>query len=150
MAYKVQCRRDQDILYFEVAGRICHHIDSIAAYVMYRIAESKTEKVLVDFRNAAGRLSPAKVFTHVLKYPPMHHINCALIHQEHNRDFLLLYAKLMRHRGHKMQLFASIAEGTAWLLRGRESHVGASPKWLSILRKLFQSMLDACSVHAKA
>ena len=141
MAYKVQFRLDEYILYFEIAGSVCNHIDSIAAYVRYRISESRTQGVLLDLRNATGRPSPAKVFIHVLKYPPMHHIDCALINQEHNRDCLLLYAKLMQHRGHRIQLFASIDEGTAWLLRGRESNVATNEKSPSILRRLFQSML---------
>lgn len=150
MAYKIQFRLDEDILYFEIAGSICNHIDSITAYVRHRIAESRTQRMLVDLRKATGRPSPAKVFTHVLKYPPMRYLNCALIDQEHNRDFLLLYAKLMRHRGHRIQLFASIDEGTAWLLSGREYLVTTNQKSPSILRRLFQSILDACSVHPKA
>lgn len=137
MAYKVQFRLDEDILYFEIGGSIGNHIDSIAAYVRYRIAESRTQRVLLDLRNATGRPSPAKLFTHVLKYPPTQPISCALISGEHNRDFLVLYANLMRHRGHRIQLFASADEGTAWLLRERKSHVAINQKSPGILRRVF-------------
>lgn len=150
MGYKVRFRQDEDILYFEIVGSICSHIDSIAAHVRYRIAESRTQRVLLDLRNAAGRPGPAKVFTHVLKYPPMHHIDCALVGRQDNNDFLLLYAKLMRHRGHRIQLFASPDEGTTWLLNGHEAQVTTKQKCLGILRRLLPSMLGACSLHAKA
>ena len=149
MAYKVAFRLDEDILYFEIAGNICNHIDSIAAYVRHRITESKTQRVLLDLRNATGDPTPAKVFTHVLKYPPLHHIDCALINREHNRELLLLYTKLMRYRGHRAQLFSSVDEGTAWLLRVRQADVATNDKSPGIFERLFQSMLDASSVHAK-
>ena len=150
MAYKVQFQLDEDILYFEIAGNICHHIDSIAAYVRCRISESRTQNVLLDLRNATGRPGAAKVFTHVLKYPPTRQIHCALIHREHNRDFLLLYGTLMRHRGHKIQLFASKDEGTNWLLTGLECHVATRGKSPGILGRCFQSTLDALSLYPKA
>lgn len=149
MAYKIQFRLNEDILYFEIAGSICNHIDSIAAYVRYRIAESRKERVLLDLRNATGRPGPAKLFTHVLRYPPMQHISCALIDREHNRDFLQLYAKLMRHRGHRIQFFPNIDEGTAWLLCRREFHLARSQKSPGILRRFFQAILEACSVRPK-
>lgn len=150
MAYKIQFRLDEDILCFEIAGSISNHIDSIAAYVRHRIDQSRIQSVLVDLRNATGGPSPVKVFTHVLKYPPTYQINCALINREHNRDFLLLYAKLMRHRGHRIRLFASIDEGTTWLLSGREPHAAKNGKSQSILRGFFQSMLDSYFGPAKA
>ena len=149
MAYRVQFRLEHDILCFEIAGSICNHIDSISACVRHRIAHSTRERILLDFRNAAGRPSPAKIFTNVLTYPPMHHINCALIGRDYHRDFLLLYAKLMRHRGHRIQLFASIDEGRDWLLGVRESDGSANHNSPSILRRLFQKLGDACAVHEK-
>lgn len=146
MAYKIQFRMDEDILCFEIAGSIGNHIDSIATCVRCRIAESRTRRVLLDLQNATGRPSPAKVFSHVLKYPPMDRIDCAVIHREYNRDFLLLYAKLMRHRGHRIQLFGKVDEGMSWLL-GAGASIVRNEK--SISRRLFQSIREACSVHAK-
>ena len=121
MAYKIQFRLDDNVLYFEIAGIICRHIDSIATYVRYHIAESGAKRVSLDLRSAAGGFSPAMLFTHVLKYPPMHRIGCAMVDREPCRDFVLLYATLMQHRGHRIRVFANMDEGTAWLLNGCES-----------------------------
>ena len=146
MAYKIQFRMDEDILCFEIAGSIGNHIDSIATCVRCRIAESRTRRVLLDLQNATGRPSPTKVFSHVLKYPPMDRIDCAVIHREYSRDFLLLYAKLMRHRGHRIQLFGRVDEGRSWLL---SAGVSIMPNEKSISSGMFQSIREARSVLAK-
>lgn len=145
MTYKIQFRMDEDILCFEIAGSIGNHIDSIATCARCRIAESRTRRVLLDLQNATGRPSPTKVFSHVLKYPPMDRIDCAVIHREYSRDFLLLYAKLMRHRGHRIQLFG-VDEGRSWLLSAGVSIVRNEK---SISSRMFQSIREACSVLAK-
>ena len=147
MAYKIQFRMDEDIPCFEIVGSIGNHLDSIATCVRYRIAGSRTQRVLLDLRNATGRPCAARVFNHVLKYPPTGRIDCAVIHGEQSCDFLELYAKLMRHRGHRIQLFARVDEGMEWLLGAAASIVPNEP--VSISRRLFQSIRDACSVHAK-
>ena len=147
MAYKIQFRMDEDILCFEIAGSIGSHLDSIATCVRHRIAGSRAQRVLLDVRNATGHPSPARVFTHVLKYPPTGRIDCAVIHREQSCDFLELYAKLMRHRGHSIQLFSGVDEGMEWLLGAAASIVPNEP--VRISRRLFQSIRDACSVHAK-
>lgn len=146
MAYKVQYRMDEDILCFEIAGNIGNHIDSIATCVRCRIAESRTRRVLLDLQHATGRPSPTKVFSHVLKYPPTDRIDCAVIHREYSRDFLLLYAKLMRHRGHRIQLFGRVDEGISWLLSAGVSIV---PNEKSISSRMFQGIREARSVLAK-
>lgn len=150
MSYMVRRRLEKEILCFEIAGSIYSHLDSIARCVRYSIAESRTQRLLLDLRNVIGHPTTAEVFIHVLKYPPMHQINCALIHPEHGRDFLALYATLMRHRGHRIELFASIQDGLVWLKRSREFHMGVKEGTTNTLRRLYQSMLDACSLRAKA
>lgn len=142
MAYKIEFRVREDFLFFEIAGNIASHLDSLAAYVRHFIAASRTQRVLLDFRNVIGGPTPAKLFIHILKYPP-NRIECALIDREPNRDFLLLYAKLMGHRGHRIQLFASVDEGAAWLMEQRESQALANKHSLRVLHRLLQVILPA-------
>ncbi|HEV2397492.1 MAG TPA: hypothetical protein VGS27_11165 [Candidatus Sulfotelmatobacter sp.] len=150
MAYKIEFRVHEDFLCFEIAGNISNHIDSLAAYVRHFIVEWRTQKVLLDVRNATGGPSPAKLFIHVLKYPPMHRIDCALIDREPSRDFLVLYAKLMRHRGHRIRLSATVDEGAAWLMQAREPQVAPKKQSLRILQRLRQLILPPGSVNVKA
>ena len=142
MSYKVQCRANGEILHFEIAGEIRSHIDSIAVCVRYRMVRSKIQTVLLDFRHATGRPSPMKLFLHVLKYPPMHHINCALVYREDNRDLLGLYAKLMHHRGNRSQLFASIEEAAGWLKTTQQPNLATDDNSARTLHKRFQVVLD--------
>ncbi|HEX4920561.1 MAG TPA: hypothetical protein VFV92_07460 [Candidatus Bathyarchaeia archaeon] len=120
MAYRIQFEPRENILCFEVIGSIRNHIDSLAKYVMYRIANTRMENVLLDLRSAADRPGPAKLFIHVLRYPVAQHITCALIDLERNREFVSLYAKLVQPRGHKIRFFDNPEEGTSWLQTKRE------------------------------
>ena len=115
MAYKIQYQLQENVLCFEITGSIRNHLDSISKYVMYRIAKTRTEKVLLDLRYAADRPGPAKLFIHVLRYPLVRHIKCALIDLEHNHEFVSLYLTLVRHRGHRIHFFADPDTGKAWL-----------------------------------
>lgn len=115
MAYTVRFRLQENVLCFEFIGNISNHFDSIAKYVMYRMAECRTANVLVDLRNAFGRPGPAKLFIHVLRYPCVHHIQCALVDLGRNHEFVSLYLKLVRHRGHTIRFFDNPEEGKAWL-----------------------------------
>jgi hypothetical protein len=129
MAYTIRFQLQKNVLCFEVSGSICNHLDSIARYVTYRIAESKTASVLLDLRHAVGRPGPAKLFIHVLRYPLMQHIQCALVDLEENHEFVSLYLKLVRHRGHAISFFANPDDGKAWLRTAQKRiapHTGKS------------------------
>jgi hypothetical protein len=117
MAYTIRFHLQEGVLCFEIMGSIRNHLDSIARYVMYRIAESesRTANVLLDLRNAVGRPGPAGLFIHVLRYPLVHPIRCALVDRDENHEFVSLYLKLVRHRGHTIRFFANPEEGKAWL-----------------------------------
>jgi len=125
MAYGIKYRLQGNILYFEITGSICNHIDLIAKYVACAISKWKTGNVLLDLRSANGRPGPGKLFIHVLRYPLFRHISCALIDSKQNQEFISLYLKLMRHRGHRVEFFACPEEGEAWLATVATNHTSA-------------------------
>jgi hypothetical protein len=124
MPYSINFELQENVLSFEIIGRICSHVDSIARYVMHHLAKYQTENVLIDLRRADDRPGPAQLFIHVLKYPPVHHLKCALIDLAHNHEFFSLYLKLMRDRGHKIQFFSCPEEAKAWF-RTEEDRITA-------------------------
>ena len=115
MPHSIKLELQGNVLYFEIIGRISTHVDSIARYVMHYLVTYQTMNVLIDLRRADDRPAPAKLFIHVLKYPPRLHLNCALIDLKHNHDFFSLYLKLMRHRGHRIQFFSYPEDAKVWL-----------------------------------
>jgi hypothetical protein len=135
MPYTVRFQLQENVLCFEFIGSISNHLDSIAKYVMYRIAEWKTTNVLLDLRNAFGRPDPAKLFIHVLRYPCVHHIQCALVDLGQNHEFVSLYLKLVRHRGHTIRFFDNPDEGKAWLRTAQSrATLDTSKTWLPAAR----------------
>jgi hypothetical protein len=128
MAYTIQFQLQEDVLCFEIIGNLCNHLDSIAKYVVYRIAKSRTANVLIDLRRAIERPGPAKLFIHVLRYPLAHHVQCALVDLGQNEEFVSLYLKLMRHRGHKIRFFANPDDGKAWLRTAQNRVAGPGSK----------------------
>jgi len=48
MGFRIKFQLEENSLCFEVIGSIRNHMDSIAAYVMCRIAESRIRELLLD------------------------------------------------------------------------------------------------------
>jgi hypothetical protein len=149
MARRIKCRLQGKILHFEIMGSIGNHIDSIAKYVVCAIAKWKTENVLLDLRSATGRPGPARLFIHVLRYPFLRHINCALIDRKNNHEFVSLYLELMRHRGHRIEFFACPEEGEVWLTTEATDHTTSHDRHSPpVSGGVLGKILDVC-VRAK-
>lgn len=114
MPYSINFELQVNVLSFDIIGPICPHVDSIARYVMCHLVKYRTGNVLIDLRRADDRPGPAQLFVHVLKYPPLRHLKCALIDLADNHEFFSLYIKLMRYRGHRTQFFTCPEEAKAW------------------------------------
>jgi hypothetical protein len=118
--FRVESARCGEVLEVAISGHASQrNAAEIARQVVRLAAESGNNRVLVDCRALAGRLTLSETFFHVKIYPALHpHAKAArtaVVDLEEHHSRFTFQEELARDLGFDLRFFTDVKEARSWL-----------------------------------